>query len=342
VGLNTKELARFAAVLRGGIEKQERENATTVGEIKQKAGQLLDAVNKVASSHSGSNFGYHGALYYQDFQVPQLGSMFNVEWGGINGIPPGWTKREPDEVKLRIEKIASLTFAAIEKTIQQPLNSAKQMQGEILIQLAPLHQLPDGNREKQLLQGLEQFDWKDSARHDYLNAALKGYPNMTRDSGAISQGCMLTSHDYYGAEATQIVKSCEAIEGFWSSAERLLRQLEVVGSSKLVTQDDPVGTPDLSVKYERLRVGFLLLGAFVLSVIIAAGAGYVTMKLWPWQWLLSHPNRYAIEWLGYAVLLLFLIGLFVRKFRNYCWGFALIPLIVGILQSLGGPPPSPH
>jgi len=336
--LNTKELARLAAVLRADIEKQKRENATTVAETERKARQLLDAVHKVASSHSGSNFGYHGVLYYRDFQVPQLGSMFSVEWGGIDGIPPGWTKREPDEVRLRIETIASQTFAAVEETIQKPMDSAKQLQREILIQLAPLYQLPDGNREKQLLQGLEQFDWKDAAESDYVNAALKGYPRMTRDSGAISQGVMLTSHDCYGASATQVLKSCEAIEEFWTSADRLVRQLEVVGSSILISQDGPTDAPNIGAKYERMRVSLLLLGAFFSSVVIAAGAQYAVTKGWPWQWLLTHPNRYAIECLAYAVLLLFLVGLFIRKFRNYCWGIALIPLIVGILQSLGGQP----
>jgi hypothetical protein len=331
----------LASVLLAEIEKQGRNDAPIVAETKERADKLLAAAHKVAASHSGSNFGYHGALYYRDFEVPSLRSMFNVEWGGIHGIPSGWTKREPDEVKLRIEAIALLSFASTQEAIKNPLDSAKRMLREISIQLAPLHQLPDGNREKELLQALEKFDWKDSVQQDYSVSALKCYPNMTRDSGAFSQGVMFASHDYYAAVATQVKKSCESIEEFWALSERLLRQLQMAGSSKLLTQHDPVDTTTLSVKYERLRLWALLLAALVLSVIIAAAAEF-TIRRWHWEWLLSHPNSYSIRCFTYLVLLLFLVGLFVRKFRNYCWVFALLPLLVGVIQVLGGPAARSH
>ncbi|MBZ5705001.1 MAG: hypothetical protein LAN63_06580 [Acidobacteriia bacterium] len=338
---NVKELARVAAALLVEVKKQEQANRATVAEIKQQAEALGAATSKLAASHSGSNFGYHGALYYRDFEVPSIRSMFNVEWGGIHGLPAGWAKREPDEVKARIEAETGLAFRNVEEAVKAPLESAKRLLREILIQLAPLHQLPDGNREKQLLEGLEQFDWKDSAHNEYCAHALKSFPNMTRDSGAVSQGMMLPSHTYYEAVSTQIRRSCEAIERFWDSTDRLLRQLQLASTSRLVVHDDEKGKPgNLVARYERLKAGALLLAALVLSIVLAVAAEYLLTK-WRWQWLLSHPNSYSIQWLTFAVLLLFLVGLFVRKFRNYCWGFGLIPLLVGVLQLLGGPAHTP-
>jgi hypothetical protein len=266
--------------------------------------------------------------------------MFNVEWGGIHGIPPGWTKRDPEEVKLRIEKLASLSFAAVEDAIKAPLDSAKKLHKEILIQLAPLHQLPDGNREKQLLDNLEHFDWKDSAHNKYAANAMNSFPKMTRDSAAITQGCMFPAHSYYQSVATQVATSCDAIEEFWNSAERLLRQLELGADQVLVTRTNPDDGESIVTKYERLKTGALLLAAVVSSFLIA-GLAEFSIRRWRWEWLLDHRNSYSIQWLSYAVLLLFLAGLFVRKFRGYCWGFALIPLVVGVLQSLGGPPHAP-
>lgn len=243
-------------------------------------------------------------------------------------------------MKLRIEARATATFAAVEEAVKVPLDSAKRLQREILIQLAPLHQLPNSNHEKQLLEEMEHFDWKDSAHNEYCVRAMKCFPNMTRDSGAASQGMMLPSHTYYEAAATQVRKSCSVVEEFWTSVERLLRQLQGAATQSLVTHSDPSDAVSIGAKYERLKVGVLLLGAVLLSIAISAAVEFVSRR-WQWHWLLSHPNSYSIQWLSYAVLLLFLIGLLVRRFRKFCWGVALIPLVVAVLQSLGGPARSP-
>jgi hypothetical protein len=338
--LNKKALAKLASTLLQEVTTQKTQDGLKVEALIRQSDTLLEASHRLAASHSGSNFGYHGALYYRDFEIPPMGSMFNVEWGGIHGIPPGWKKREPEEVKRKIESLASVTFENIEDGIKAPLASAKKLHRELLIQLAPLHQLPEGIREKQLLDGLERFDWKDLAKNEYATAALKSFPNMTRDSAAFTQGVMFTSHSYYEAVAAQVEKSAEAIEEFWNSTDRLLRQLQQAETQSLVFQHDPTDSRNLAAKYERLKVGILLLASVACSTLLA-GAARLALQKWPWQWLRYHPNSYSIQWLSFTVLLLFFVGLFVRKFRNYCWGFALIPLLVGVLQSLGGPPHSP-
>jgi hypothetical protein len=339
--LNPKELGRLASVLLSEIQKQKHSIGASVAAISKQADGLFDAAIKVGRSHSGSNFGYHGALYYGDFEVPQLGSMFNVEWGGIHGLDDGWKKREPDEVRNRIEKLAGVSFAAPEDAVKPDLDAAKRLHEEVLVKLAPLHKLPDGNRERLLLDSLEHFDWKDSAHRKYSASALKSFPNMTRDSAAATQGMMIPSHTYYEAVAAQVKDSCNAIEEFWRTTERLLRQLQSDATQELVGRPESlVGEASIAAKYERLKLGALLLGALVSSFLVA-GAAELAIRKWQWRWLLDHPNSYAIQWLSYAVLLCFLIGLFVRKYRSYCWGFGLIPLLVAVLQSLGGPPHAP-
>jgi len=335
--LNTKELGSLASTLLEGVRKQKEQIAATVGDLTQQADKLFEAATRVGRSHSGSNFGYHGALYYKDFETPSLGSMFNVEWGGINGIPPGWTTREPEVVKLRIEKLAAVTFTATEEALKAPLNAAKELHKEILIRLAPLHQLPDGNRERQLLDSLEHLDWQDSAHNKYAGQAMKRFPNMTRDSGAFTQGMVLPAHTYYEAAAIQVKTSCKAIEDFWNFAERLLRQLQLAATQALVTVSESEGDASIAAKYARLKMLVGFLAALVLSLIIAGTAAFI-IKRFQWKWLLAHPNSYAIQALSYAVLLLFLVGLLVRRLRKYCWGIALISLVVAVLQSLGGPP----
>lgn len=334
--LNTKELGKTASNLQQEIEKQKNGNTAAIEEILHQADALFEAAVQVGRSHSGSHFGYHGSLYFKDFEIPQLGEMFSVEWGGYHGIPPGWDKREPEEVKHRIEGLASATFAAVEDGIKAPLRAAKELQSEILIQLAPLHQLPDNNREKQLLVEMERFNWNDTAQKEYTVSALKSFPNMTRDSGAVSQGLTLPAHTYYEAKATQVRRSCDAILKFWDAAKRLLRQLQLAQTQTMVTPAESPDASNILKRYERIKTGALFSAAVFSSLIIARMAEFA-VKHWHWEWLLRNPNSYSIQLLCYSVLLLFLIGLFVRRFRNYCWKLALIPLVVGVLQSLGGP-----
>jgi hypothetical protein len=338
--LNTRELGRVAAALLGEVRKQEAQIAPVLLDLTKQAEGLYGAASKIGRSHSGSNFGYHGALYYGDFETPSLREMFNVEWGGLHGLPPEWKTRKPEEVKLLIEKLADVTYASTEEALKVPLNAAKDLHKEILIRLAPLHQLPDGNRERQLLDGLEHFDWQDSAHNEYAGRAVNAFPKMTRDSGAFTQGVMLPAHVYYEAAAIQVSKSCNAIETFWNSAERLLRQLQLNATQVLVTVSEPEGVASIAAKYARLKMLVRFLTALVLSIVIAGVIGFAIRKV-HWKWLLTHPNSYAIQGLSYAVLLLFLVGLLVRSFRKYCWGIALIPLLAAVLQSLGGPPKTP-
>jgi len=340
VSINAKQLSQLADALLSEIETQKQADGARVTEAKNKAQRIIEATAKVAASHSGSNFGYHGELYYRDFREPPTGSKFSVEWGGIHGIPSGWAKKEPEEVKRKIEELSGLVISDVEDLVKSPLDSAKLLHREMLIRLAPLHQLPADNRERQLLDKLEHFDWHDSAHNEYALATVNGYPNVSRDSSAIFQGRTLPSHNYYEAVAIQVKRSSEAIEEFWNLTNRLLRQFQVVSSSTLVSRKESSEDSNLAARYERLKTGTLLLAALVCSAVIATGVN-AALNRWPWPWLAGHPNSYSIQWLSFAVLLLFLVGLFVRRFRNYCWGFAIIPLIVGVLQSLGGPAHKP-
>src|SRR3989344_8435263 len=77
--------------------------------------ELIDKVHSICSdighSWSGSFNGYHGSLYYGEYEQPPLNSRFSVEWGTIHGLPDGWKERQPDEVMEEIEKRVSNNFS---------------------------------------------------------------------------------------------------------------------------------------------------------------------------------------------------------------------------------------
>jgi len=80
-------------------------------------------------------------------------------------------------------------------------------------------------KEKDMLNQLENLDWAEKAQGQYRRAALGSYPRMTRDSSAAMQGTRLPAHDYFEGIAVHASKSCDAIEQFWRTSQRLLRQL---------------------------------------------------------------------------------------------------------------------
>ena len=89
------------------VEEQERTFRESVNEIKGQADCVLAAARRVGESWSGSCMGHHSALYFGTFEKPG-NNRFNVEWGCLQGTPPGWHEREPPEVKQRIEELAKI------------------------------------------------------------------------------------------------------------------------------------------------------------------------------------------------------------------------------------------
>jgi hypothetical protein len=218
-------LSGRAASLLPVVLEHENSHSSTLEQICTDADALLKAARRVGESSSGSNFGYHGELYYGDFQKPPLGKRFSVEWGGVNGISPDWKPRSPEDVKQRIESLAGTLFSKIDAPAKNLVDSARELQYEIVIELASLRDVPGATKEKELLDQLENFDWAEKIHNKYCASALNSFPNATRDSDALLQGRRLPSHTYYEAAATQADASCGAVELFWNLSKRLLRQL---------------------------------------------------------------------------------------------------------------------
>ena len=97
------------------------------------------ATHRVVPSWSGSWMGYHSELYYRDFAPPPLENSFSPEWGGIDGIAPGWQKRSAHEVKDRIETLSGELIATLEKSTDSLLQQAKALQSEILTEISGLN-----------------------------------------------------------------------------------------------------------------------------------------------------------------------------------------------------------
>jgi len=169
--------------------------------------------------------GYHAELYYRQFERPSLAATFSREWGGINGIPSGWTQRSADEVKGRVEKLSGVAIEALDKSTSEVLDRAKGFHADIVTEISSLHLQHGLEQEKKLLNDLERFKWGGTI-DEFISANL---PNQVvcRDSEAVYQGMRVSAHLYFAALAFERSSECTAVTEFLKGATRLLRQIEL-------------------------------------------------------------------------------------------------------------------
>jgi len=80
--------------------------------------------------------------------------------------------------------------------------------------------------------------------------------------------------------------------------------------------------------------------------IVIAGLTAVLLEItinsvFPWNWLLNHPNSYGIQGCLSFMVVFGIVGSGVKRWRMFCWGVAFLGLLLVLFQILGGPGPKP-
>lgn len=198
-------------------------------ELSQTSKKMLDACSRVERSFSGSFAGYHGRLYYRDFETPPLEERFSVEWGTIHGIPDGWDERGPEDVKYEIERLMGENFSIdeLEKFIQKLFERVKKLHTEIIVFFSSFQFGNAIKKEKELFLKIEDFKFG-GRKEEFISRHLPK-KMITRDSEALMQGMCVPSHLYYMGVAYESKSICDAIEEFLELSDRLLRQVQAKG-----------------------------------------------------------------------------------------------------------------
>jgi predicted nucleotide-binding protein len=219
------QLSRVASSLLAKVKAQEAEVNKTIQETVRQTEKWIEAGTTLVRTWSGSWCGYHSELYFRDFEHPSLRDQFSPEWGGINGIPDGWTIRSHEEVKERMRWLSGgIPLEAIEKRTTELVQPLQELRDEVLIELSSLFSASGFEKEKQLLGTIEKFEWGIS-RGKYIHANT---PNQfgTRDSEAMSQGVRVPAHLFYEAVAAECRSQCLSAQAFLKLLQRILRPLE--------------------------------------------------------------------------------------------------------------------
>jgi uncharacterized protein (TIGR02391 family) len=197
--------------------------------------KIGDAVATVKRSWSGSFAGWHGNMYFLDFQQPGHHERFSS--GVIEGVPPGWYEQKPDAVRKRLEELVGSTFSFedFEQKTEQLRTETENLKDDTTVALSsvPTKSLTDG--EQKMLSELEGL----SLGEDKDIFVYRGLPSqiITNDIDAVAEGTCIPSWLYYYAVALEAESLCKAIDTFLRLTERISRQLDGRTISKTDSTD---------------------------------------------------------------------------------------------------------
>lgn len=214
------------------VKTFQQKHATKLEECAKLSDSLSDTCNKLSRSWSGSYAGWHGNMYFGDFEIPSLRQKFSGEWGGIHGIPPGWGEKQPEEVSAKIEALMGDDFSIekLEADIKKLRQDVEALQREVVISYTSFNFNADMTKEKELLDKAENYSFGET-KNEFICARLPK-SLMSRDSEALRQGICTPSWLYYDGIALEGISLCKAINDFFILIDRLSRQLANKMTSK--------------------------------------------------------------------------------------------------------------
>ena len=189
--------------------------------------KLREVCGNIEQTWSGSFAGWHGKMYFRDFQIPSIHEKFSGEWGGINGIPDGWEEKGPEEVRIKIEKLFGDNFSVenFEEEIKALHKEAEALKNEITIAFSAFPFNTNTEKEKGLFAQIENYEFG-KPKGEFISDRLPK-TMMSRDTEALRQGTCIASWLYYEGVALEGKSLSEATNNFLGLVDRLVRQLEM-------------------------------------------------------------------------------------------------------------------
>jgi hypothetical protein len=210
--------------IRETIRRFESGQAKILATIRAHNEKLEVAVRSLQQSWSGSFAGWHGRMYFGEFEKPTVHEMFSPEWGGIRGVPEGWQERSTEEVAAHIDHAvgAGFSIAAYEKDVKTVREALHDLREDLKIELSGLKVAISGTA-KGLVEAIVAFDFGREIEEHVASNMPKGL--WSRDSEALSQGMVLPAWLFYEGVAGEAGNQLKAIGTLHKLIARLDRSL---------------------------------------------------------------------------------------------------------------------
>ncbi|MHB8843944.1 MAG: TIR domain-containing protein [Nitrospirota bacterium] len=186
-------------------------------------------LSQISKSFSGSCIGYHARIYYRQFQTPQPGDHFSVEWGFMQRLSNPTSQNWVEYTEETVRKAARTDVAPdYDDRLKQVSKHAEQTCEESRDTLLVIvDAMLDKERTTALdrIRGEIKIDYVVSTR-EILDAMLP--TNFTtRDSAAMTQGRQTPSHIALYAELMSSFSPFTGLEAVLKNCKSLLSYMEI-------------------------------------------------------------------------------------------------------------------
>ena len=189
---------------------------------------LKQAAEEIDKSSSGSWFGYHANIYYEDLRPPPGNAYFNPEWGLMqapsNGTMGVWTQNDPDDLRAAVHARAGNPEFEPCRSIKEQSNREFEAQKSEVVSILEIEieQNPDaflkGCRTK--LDDLYVAD-----RSKILKFLQPRGQILTRDTRAVAQGIWTPPHLSIVADVLEVEHALDLVNSLGTIAKNAATHL---------------------------------------------------------------------------------------------------------------------
>jgi len=227
--MDNTRIIKIIANLENEIEEFSKNIESDLKDYESDLQNIIEIIDKIRESWSGSWIGYHADLYYEDFERPTINVRFDSEWGLTRIEQPGWKeKKYEDVVDFINRKYSGLSLDDIKKCLL--IIEKETLHTKICSDLSFIRGFKNFGKEIEILDEIEKIVWKFPPAD--IVKAIRPRNYVTRDNLAMHQGLQVAPHIQCEAQVLSIFSGIKSLEKFIKLARRLLRQIKMRFSVK--------------------------------------------------------------------------------------------------------------
>lgn len=202
-------------------------------ELEKELNQILELIEQIESSWSGTWLKPYANLYFHRFQKPSANALFDPQGVRIFGMPEGWMDINYSHIESIIEENCDFDISQIEKEVSEQIRRVTEVRDCLCIELLLLKAQPQFIDEAKELEEIEEIGWGISTL-DYIQ--YKRPKTVIVSLTDFQRGFEVPPHILYQANIVHFLTVISSILNFIKQSRNLIRKIQI---KENVTQEQP-------------------------------------------------------------------------------------------------------